>query len=56
MEIDVFVVVVAVVALVLIAKVWPMAGAKNLPARVCKSCGTAHPTVARFCRQCGKEL
>jgi predicted amidophosphoribosyltransferase len=56
MEIDVFVVVVVVVALVLIAKVWPMPGAKSPPPQVCKSCGAAHPSVARFCRQCGKEL
>jgi hypothetical protein len=27
---------------------------KSAPAKVCDSCGTELPTIARFCRQCGK--
>jgi ribosomal protein L40E len=24
--------------------------------RLCRSCGTAHPTFAQFCRKCGRRL
>ena len=46
------------VAIVAVALVLLFGGRRGGPdvRRVCGTCGTAHPSFARFCRKCGKKL
>lgn len=48
------IVVIVVIALLLMFK-----GNRNTGAdmrRICRTCGAAHPSFARFCRRCGKKF
>jgi predicted amidophosphoribosyltransferase len=48
-----------IVAIVVIALLLAFKGNRNTGAdlhRICRTCGTAHPAFARFCRRCGKKL
>jgi ribosomal protein L40E len=52
-DIEVFVIIVIVVALVLRAAIGKARGADT---GVCAGCGASHPRMARFCRRCGRKL
>ena len=57
MEFEAFGIVVVVVALFVITN---LASARRKGARVgeqsCRQCGGSNPSLARFCRRCGREL
>ena len=48
-----------VVAMVVVGVVLVFSKNRNLGPdlrKVCRDCGTAHPSFAKFCRRCGKRL
>jgi ribosomal protein L40E len=53
----IFVIIVVVVVMLLVATASQSRrhAAKTDP-RLCRHCGTSHPSFAQFCRRCGKKL
>jgi hypothetical protein len=50
----IFLVVIVVVVLIVSAQVGK--SARRNGQQLCRACGTSHPSFARFCRKCGRQL